>query len=156
MPQVGSIWEGYKTTEYILKIGEVECPAVNRIAGLSDGTYATIEQPDGGSHRVHKMSGKFTWDTLVITRRMDGSPEDQEFLDWWKETYDYAEGVSQGSRVRRNLSIIKRDNGEDVMTFFVYDAWMKSSKYSDLEAGSDGLFTQTIELEHEGLERIPA
>jgi hypothetical protein len=40
------------------------------------------------------------------------------------------------------------------MTFFVYGGWIKSSKFSDLEAGSDGFLTQTIEIEHEGLERV--
>jgi phage tail-like protein len=157
MPLVGDIWEGYKSSEFVLMVGAVESPSVTRVTGLSEGSFDTIEQPDGGSYRVRKLSGsKLKHDMVTVTRRVDGSADDQLFLDWWKETFDFSQGRSQGSRVRRNMSIIKRDNGVDVMTFFLYDAWVKSSKFSDLEAGSDSLFTQTIEIEHEGFERVPA
>ena len=40
-----------------------------------------------------------------------------------------------------------------VLTFAFTNAWVKSSKFTDLEAGSTTLFKQTIVLEHEGLER---
>ena len=156
MPQVGDIWEGFKSTEYVLMVNGVESPGVTKISGLSEGTYDTIEQPDGGSAHIHKISStKVKFDTLTIERRMDGSPRDQQFLDWWRDTFDYANRTSRGSRTRKNLSIIKYDNGQEVLTFLVYNAWIKSSKFSDLEAGSDSFFTQTIELEHEGLERLP-
>ena len=57
-------------------------------------------------------------------------------------------------RSRKNGMIEKRHNGEVVLTFAFYDAWVKSSKFTDLEAGSTNLFKQTIVLEHEGLERV--
>ncbi len=156
MPQVGDIWEGFKATEFVLVVDAQESPGVTRISGLSEGTYDTIEQPDGGGNHVHKVSStKIKYDTLTVERRMDGSPRDQQFLTWWQDTFNFADKVSQGSRVRKNFQIIKRDNGATVMTFLVFDGWIKSSKFSDLEAGSDGFFTQTIEIEHEGLERIP-
>jgi hypothetical protein len=41
-----------------------------------------------------------------------------------------------------------------VITFAFYGAWIKSSKFTDLEAGATTLFKQTIVLEHEGLERV--
>jgi phage tail-like protein len=155
MPQVGDIWEGYKSTEYLLMVGSVESPSVTRITGLSEGEYDTIEQPDGGSSHVHKISStKVKFDSLTIERRVDGSPDDQLFLDWWRETFNLTENTSHGSSIRRNGQIIKRHNGEDVMVFTFKDAWVKSSKFSDLEAGTDNFFTQTIVLEHEGLERI--
>ena len=50
--------------------------------------------------------------------------------------------------------IEKRHNGVPVISFAFYGAWIKSSKFTDLEAGSTGLFKQTIVLEHEGLERV--
>ena len=31
--------------------------------------------------------------------------------------------------------IVKRHNGGDVLTFAFYGAWVKSSKFTDLEAG---------------------
>jgi phage tail-like protein len=155
MPQVGAIWEGYKSTEFVLVVNTVPSPGVTRVSGLSEGTFDTIEQPDGGSLHIHKISStKIKFETLTIERRMDGSPQDKAFQDWWRETFNFGDSVSTGSRTRKNFSIEKYDNGQLVMTFFVYGGWIKSSKFSDLESGSDGFLTQTIEIEHEGLERV--
>jgi phage tail-like protein len=155
MPQVGDFWEGYKSTEFVLVVDGIESPGVTRVTGLSEGEYDTIEQPDGGSTHVHKISStKVKFDPLTIERRVDGSPEDQRFLDWWRETFYLSDNISRGSTVRKNGQIIKRHNGEDVLTFLFFEAWVKSSKFSDLEAGTDNFFTQTIVLEHEGLERV--
>jgi phage tail-like protein len=155
MPQVGDIWEGYKSTEYVLVVDTLESPGVTKIGGLSEGTFDTIEQPDGGSPFVRKVSStKVKFETLTVERRMDGSPQDKVFHDWWKSTFNIADHTSQGSRFRKNFRIEKRDNGQTVLTFLIMAGWIKSSKFSDLEAGSANLFTQTIEIEHEGLERI--
>jgi phage tail-like protein len=156
MPQVGEIWEGFKSTEFVLIIDSLESPGVTRVTGLNEGMYDTVEQPDGGGTHIHKISStKVKFDTLTIERRVDGSPEDQRWLDWWRQTFFLSEGISQGSRVRKSGQIVKRDNGVPVLAFMFFNGWIKSSKFSDLEAGSDGFFTQTIEIEHEGLERIP-
>ena len=150
-------YDGMKATEYRLMLDGLESPGVTRISGLSEGSFDTIEQPDGGGLLVRKVSStKIKFDMITIERRMDGSPEDQRFLDWWRETFYLSENFARGSRVRRSFQIVKLDYGEPVLTFLVMQAWIKSSKFSDLEAGSDSFFTQTIELEHEGLERIPA
>ncbi|HEX8573152.1 MAG TPA: phage tail protein [Allosphingosinicella sp.] len=157
MPQVGEIWEGFKATEFVVMIDGTESPGVTRVTGLNEGMYDTIEQPDGGGTHIHKISStKVKFDTLVIERRVDGSPEDQRWLDWWREAFFLSENVSQGSRIRKSGQIVKRDNGVPVLAFMFFNGWIKSSKFSDLEAGSDGFLTQTIEIEHEGLERIPA
>jgi len=156
MPQVGDIWEGYKSTEYVLIVDSRESPGVTKIGGLSEGAYDTVEQPDGGSTHIHKISStKVKFETLTIERRMDGSDQDGVFETWWKETFNFADRVSQGSRVRKNFRIEKRDNGETVLLFLITGGWIKSSKFSDLEAGSTNFFTQTVEIEHEGLERRP-
>lgn len=155
MPQVGDIWEGFRATEFVLVVDGTESPGVTKVSGLSEGEYETIEQPDGGSHHVYKISGtKVKFESLTVERRMDGSPEDARFRDWWRETFHLQGDKSVGSAVRKNGQIVKRHNGEDVLTFLFFNAWIKSSKFSDLEAGSDGLFMQTIVLEHEGLERV--
>jgi phage tail-like protein len=113
-----------------------------------------IEQPDGGSPTVHKISsGLVKFDPLVIERNMDGSRFDTFFKDWFAEMFQL-NGDTKTSSVRRNGAVIKLENGQEVLRFAFYGAWVKSSKFSDLEAGSSGLFKQTLELEHEGLERV--
>ncbi|MFN3241083.1 MAG: phage tail protein [Planctomycetota bacterium] len=155
MPQEGDIWAGYQTSEFVFVIDGMESPGVTKISGLTEFNIEVIEQPDGGSMTVHKLAGnKVTYDTLTVERRMDGSPEDQRFKDWLEETWKLNRATQGGSNVRKDGMIIKRHRGEDVLTFAFYGAWIKSSKFSDFEAGTTNLLTQTLELEHAGLERV--
>ena len=145
--------ESYRTHGFAVEIGGVRVP-VTKVTGLNEGQTETIEQPDGGSATVHKISsGVVKFDPLVIERNMDGSESDKLFRDWFKEMFKL-NGASGGSKARKNGAVIKLENGKEVLRFAFYGAWVKSSKFSDLEAGSSGLFKQTLELEHEGLERV--
>jgi phage tail-like protein len=155
MPLVDGFQEGYRAGEFVLWIDERPSPGISKVTGLSEGELDTIEQPDGGSNHVYKISaGKVKFESLTIERRVDGSDEDKRFRDWFAQTFKLNEEHPGGSRVRKNGRIVKRHNGDDVMTFAFYGAWVKSSKFTDLEAGSTNLFIQTIVLEHEGLERV--
>ena len=145
--------ESYRTHGFLVEIEGTQCP-VTKVTGLNEGMTETIEQPDGGSPTVHKISsGIIKFDTLVIERNTDGSRFDGFFKDWFAEMFQL-NGDTQTSSVRRNGAIIKLENGQEVLRFAFYGAWVKSSKFSDLEAGSSGLFKQTLEIEHEGLERV--
>jgi phage tail-like protein len=155
MPQVGDIWESYRASEFVLVIDGRESPGVSKIGGLSEGELETVEQPHGGSFRVFKTAGgKVKFDSLTIERYVDGSPEDQRFKDWFQECFKLNREDQGASTPRRDGMIVKRHNGADVLTFAFYGAWVKSSKFTDLEAGSTNHFKQTIVLEHEGLERV--
>ncbi|MBZ4332981.1 MULTISPECIES: phage tail protein [unclassified Corallococcus] len=154
MPKVGDIWESYRANEFVLKIDGTESPGVSKISGLSEGELETIEQPDGGSNHVYKIAAaKVKFESLTIERYVDGSPEDKRFMDWFRQTFKLNSRTQGGSTVRKNGMIEKRHNGETVMTFAFFNAWVKSSKFTDLEAGTTNLMKQTIVLEHEGLER---
>ncbi|GGS77899.1 phage tail protein [Planobispora rosea] len=155
MPQVGDFWEAYRASEFVLIIGDQVSPGVTKVSGLSEGEIDTIEQPDGGTNHVYKIAAtKIKYEPLTIERNVDGSPEDRRFRQWFQEIFKLAATVQGGSAIRKSGLIEKRHNGEKVMTFAFYNAWIKSSKFTDLEAGSTGLFKQTIVLEHEGLERV--
>ncbi len=155
MPKVGDFFESLRATEFVLVVDGTESPGVSKVTGLSEGEWDTVDQPDGGSEHIYKLSGaKVHFDSLTIERYVDGSNQDQRFRDWWRRTFHLNAPVQGGSKVRKNGMIIKRHLGEDVLRFAFYGAWVKSSKFSDLEAGSTNLFIQTIVLEHEGLERV--
>ncbi|MBA2495771.1 MAG: phage tail protein [Acidimicrobiia bacterium] len=147
--------ESYRTNEFIFEIGGRPSPGVSKVSGLSEGEIETIEQPDAGSGHVYKIAAnKVKYESLTVERYVDGSAEDKRFQDWFKETFTREAGVTGGSKIRRSGMIYKFHQGEKVMTFAFFDAWLKSSKFTDLEAGSTGLLKQTIVLEHEGLERV--
>lgn len=155
MPKVGDFWESYRANEFVLVIDGTESPGVTKISGLSEGELETIEQPDGGTNHVYKLaSTKIKFESITIERHVDGSGEDKRFRDWFHDTFKLNRGTQGSSTVRKNGMIVKKHNGEPVLTFAFYDAWVKSSKFTDLEAGTNNLFKQTIVLEHEGLERV--
>ena len=145
--------ESYRTHGFVVEIEGTRCP-ITKVTGLNEGMTDTIEQSDGGSNIVRKIaSGIVKFDTLVIERNMDGSPFDTFFQNWFRDMFQL-NGPSGGSSVRRNGAIIKLENGEEVLRFAFYEGWVKSSKFADLEAASTNLFKQTIEIEHNGLERV--
>lgn len=145
--------ESYRTHGFLVEIGGVQCP-VTKVSGLDEGSTDVIEQPDSGSPFVHKIaSGVIKQPPLVLERNVDGSRFDEFFRTWFAEMFQL-NGDSRTSSVRRDGSIIKLENGQEVIRFAFYGAWVKSSKFSDLEAGSSGLFKQIMELEHNGLERV--
>ena len=155
MPQIGDFWESYRADEFVFLIDGQESPGVHKVSGLSEGEYETIEQPDAATHHVYKIAGpKVKFESLTIERYVDGSPEDKRFQDWFKQTFNLNSNTQGGSSVRKSGMIIKRHNGVPVLTFAFYNAWIKSSKFTDLEAGTNSHFKQTIMLEHEGLERV--
>jgi phage tail-like protein len=155
MPQVGDIWESYRANEFVLIIDGTESPGVSKVSGLSEGEIDTIEQPDGGTNHVYKIAAaKVKFEPLTIERYVDGSPEDARFRDWFRQVFNLNSSTQGGSTVRKNGMIEKRHNGQKVMTFTFQHAWIKSSKFTDLEAGSTALLKQTIVLEHEGLEHV--
>lgn len=128
---------------------------MSKVSGLSEGEIDTIEQADGGTNHVFKIAAtKIKFEPLTIERYVDGSPEDQRFKQWFHQTFKLSNPSAGGSAVRKNGMIIKRHNGATVLQFAFYNAWVKSSKFTDLEAGSTAPFKQTIVLEHEGLERV--
>jgi phage tail-like protein len=155
VPQVGDIYESLQANEFTLVVDGKPSPGVTKVSGLSEGTLDTIEQPDGGSNRVLKIAAaKLKFESLTIERYVDLSPQDKVFQDWFKETFALTTDGKAGSAIRKNGTIEKRQNGKLVLAFAFYNAWVKSSKFTDLEAGSTNHFKQTIVLEHEGLERV--
>ena len=145
--------ESYRTSEFFVEIGGTRC-AVTKVTGLNEGMSDTIEQSDGGSNVVRKISsGVIKFDTLVIERNMDGGEGDVFFRKWFSEIFKL-NGKGRGSSARRNGAIVKLENGREVLRFLFFDGYIKSSKFSDLEAASTNLFKQTVEIEHNGMERV--
>jgi phage tail-like protein len=156
MPKVlGDFYESFRANEFKFIVDGRESPGVSKVSGLSEGELDTVEQPDGGSDHVYKLSAaKVRFEPLTVERYVDGSAEDKRFRDWFGSTFKLNEKRQGGSQVRKNGMIVKSHLGQDVIAFAFYGAWVKSSKFSDLEAGSTSLLIQTIVLEHEGLERV--
>ena len=84
---------------------------------------------------------------------MDGSQADSDFRDWFQEMFTL-DGTGTGSQLRRNGSVVKKQFGQEVLRFAFEGAWIKSSKFSDLNAANSELFKQTIVLAIERMYRV--
>lgn len=148
--------EPYRTNEFVVEIETIRSPNVSKVSGLSLGTTDTIELPEGGTNIVHKISsGVVKFQPLTLERYVDGSKDDGDFKDFFESMFKLGAGGS-GSTVRRNGSVVKFHFGAEVFRIAFYGAWVKSASFADLEAGSSKVLTQTVVLEHDGLEFIPA
>lgn len=150
--------EAYRTHEFVVEISGIDSPGITKVSGLSDGEIEAIEQPDGGSNIVHKISsGIVKFGDVTLERNMDGSPADAAFLTWFQQMFQIdGSGTppGAGSPLRRNGSIVKKQFGTEVMRIAVEGMWMKSSKLSDFDAASSGLMKQTIVLAVERMYRV--
>jgi phage tail-like protein len=155
MPKVQGFWEGYIADRFVVTVNGTECPGVTKVTGLNLGEFDTIEQPQGGTSHIYKISSnKVKFQPLVIERRVDGSEEDKFFMSWFKETFDLRADRASGSAVRRSGLITKWHDNEEVLSFAFLHAWVKSATFTDLEAGTNNLLIMTVNLEHEGLELV--
>src|SRR5438105_8262737 len=112
------------------------------MTGLHEVFVYSFDQPEGvSSFPTRRASDLVKFDPLVIERNMDGSTNDKLFKDWFNEMFQL-DGNSNGSSVRRNGAIIKLENGQEVLRYAFYEGFVKSSKFADLEAGSNNLFKQ--------------
>jgi len=146
--------ESFRTHEFVVEIEGIASPGITKVTGLSEGEIEALDQPDGGAQHVHKISsGVIKYGDITLERHMDGTKSDQDFADWFKQMFSL-DGTGPGSRLRRNGSIVKKQFKAEIMRFAFEGAWIKSSKFSDLDAKTDGLFMQTIVLAVETLRRV--
>lgn len=146
--------EAYRTDEFVVEIEGIESPGITKVSGLSEGEVDPIDQPDGGANITHKISsGIVKYDDMTLERNMDGSQADEDFKAWFEEMFKL-DGTGRGSQFRRNGSIVKKQFGQEVLRFAFEGAWIKSSKFTDLDAGSSELMKQTVVLAVERMYRV--
>jgi len=145
--------EAYRTHEFVVEIQGIASPGITKVTGLTDGEVEALDQPDGGSNITHKISsGIVKYGDVTLERNMDGSSGDSDFKNWFQTMFKI-DGTGQGSALRRHGSIVKKQYGVEVLRFVFEGAWIKSSKFSDLDAASSGLMKQTIVLAVERMYR---
>ena len=86
MPQGRRLLGGVtERTSSASSIDGTESPGVSKISGLVEGELDTIEQPDGGTDHVYKISAAKVQvraaDHRALRRRQ---PEDKRFRDWFR------------------------------------------------------------------------
>lgn len=146
--------EALRTHEFLVEIEGIESPGITKVSGISEGDVDNIDQPEGGANIVHKISsGIVKYDDITLERHMDGSQADADFQTWFEEMFNI-DGTGGGSQLRRNGSIVVKRNGEEVLRFAFEGAWIKSSKFTDVDASTDTLLVQTMVMSVERMYRV--
>src|SRR5262249_37005671 len=92
--------EAYRTHEFVVEIEGIESPGITKVSGLSEGEVEAIEQPDGGSNIIHKISsGIVKYGDVTLERNMDGSAADAAFQNWFTTMFKI-DGTGTGSQLR--------------------------------------------------------
>jgi len=149
-----SFYEAFRTHEFFVEIDNMQSPRITKVSGLSEGEVEALEQADGGDNILHKVSsGIIKYEDLTLERYMDGTKSDTDFKDWFEAMFS-RDGTGKGSFLRRSGSVVVYLHRSEVLRFTFEGAWIKSSKFGDLDASQSGLMKQTIVLAVERLYRV--
>jgi len=122
-----------------------------KVRNLGMGTYYE-EYRHGASPEYHvtKLPTRQYFDNIIFERGTFQG--DNEFFDWWKETKFFQEGNSRGSIYRRDIRVsILNEEHEPVIIWKIKNAFPVRLRFSDLDANSNSILMETLELAHEGL-----
>ena len=145
---------GHRVREFVVEIEGSESPNITRVIGLPEGNAGVIGPLDGGAHINPKIgSGIRNYGEMTLERNLDGSKADADFKVWFQKMFAI-EDTRTGSRLRRNGFIVVKEHQQEIMRFVFEGAWIKSAKFSDLDASSSGLLQHTIVLAIERMQRV--
>ena len=118
------------------------------VSGLSFETEV-IEYREGNSpvYNKKKLPGLTKYSNIVLKRGVFLG--DFEMYEQWKKTALFQEGKE---KFRRDISIrLLDEEHQPVITFVAHNAWPCKLSYGNLNAASNEVLIETMELVHEGL-----
>jgi len=135
----------YKSFNFRVEIDGLNQAAFAEVGGLASET-AVIEYRLGGDPTsVRKLPGLTKYANIVLRR---GITQDLELWNWRRTVVD-------GQPERRNGSIILLDDdGTEVARWNFHGGWICKWEGPALNAEGNDVAIETIEIAHEGLERV--
>jgi phage tail-like protein len=138
------------------------------VGGLSVTTESIPYREGGYNTTVHQVPGQTTFQPLTMQRGVIINT--RQNWDWMRQLFATVQGGAagaQGLNFRCDLDIDvlshpipgSADAFDEVddhvsMRFKVYNAWVTSVAYSDLNAGDNAIFVEQIALVHEGFDVV--
>lgn len=129
---------------YLVEIDGVSRGAFHEVGGL-ESSVDVIEHREGGAITPRKLAGQVKYANLTLKWGMT--------LDL--ELYNWHQNIAAGGNDRRNGSVVLLDRrGQEVARWNFVRAW--PSKYSGpgLSAEASDVAIESLEIVHEGLERV--
>ena len=145
MPQSGQVVDPYYQFNFLVEIDGITRAGFHECTGF-DSTIDVIEHREGGENTtLRKLPGLTKYSNIVLKW---GMTDDMELYDWHRR-------VIQGATERKNGSILLLDRrGEEVARWNFVRAWPTKWDGPDLSSEGTDIAIETLELAHEGVERV--
>jgi phage tail-like protein len=132
----------YNAFNFVVEIDGIAVAAFSEVSGLASET-AVIEYRSGQDFVTRKLPGLTRYANIVLRH---GITQDHELWDWRKNIVD-------GNPDRRNGSInLLDDQRNEVLRWNFREGWICKWEGPTLNAKSNDVAIETIEIAHEGLE----
>jgi len=133
----------YKAFHFRVEIDGITRAVFSEVSGLESETIV-IEYREGGERTsVRKLPGLTRYPNIVLRR---GITRDADLWNWRKTVVD-------GAVDRRNGAIVLLDDdGTEVVRWTFVNGWIAKWQGPALDAESNEVAIETIEIAHEGLE----
>jgi phage tail-like protein len=133
----------FKAFAFVVEIDGVTRAAFSEVSGLESET-AVIEYRTGGESVMRKLPGLTKFGNITLRR---GVTQDLDLWNWRKS-------VVEGNTDRRNGSIVLLDEQRnEVVRWNFFNGWICKWEGPALNAESNDVAIESIEIAHEGLER---
>jgi phage tail-like protein len=141
----GQITDPYLNYNFLVEIDGISRGAFQEASGF-DSTVDVVEHREGGENTtLRKLPGMTKYGNITLKW---GITDDDELYEWHK-------AVVQGTVERKNGSIVLLDRaGEEAVRWNFERAWPAKYTGPDLNAEGNDVAIETLELAHEGIERV--
>jgi phage tail-like protein len=150
MPQ-GERNDPYRNFRYRLEIDGITQAGFSE-ATVPDTTVDVIEYREGNEPNpatVRKLTGLTKYGNLSLKW---GITDSMELYNWHK---DVTLGKIESDKLRKNISVIVIDEeGNDKSRWNFVQAWPTKYDAPDLTAKGNDVSIETLEIVHEGMERV--
>ncbi len=145
MAQTGQRVDPYANYSFLVEIDGIVRAGFREVSGL-DSTIEVHEFREGGENAtMRKLPMKTKFSNIVLKW---GLADDMELYNWHRQ------GV-QGNVQRRNGSIVVLDRqGNPKVRWNFFNAWPSKYDSSNFNAEANDVAIESLELAHEGLERV--
>jgi phage tail-like protein len=131
---------------------------VLEVDGIAEASFSEVSVPEASAGVVEyregtdppttrKLKGLNSYGNVTLSK---GITESTELYDWWTL-------VEQGKleEARRSAAIVVLDEeGNPGPRYQFRDVWIRQYDAPDLDATGDGVAIESLELVHEGMERV--
>jgi phage tail-like protein len=135
----------YKAFNFRVEIDGMASVSCTEVSGLESEVQVDEYREGGEALRVRKLPGLHRYANIVLKR---GITDDLEWWNWHKQVLD-------GTVQRRNGSVVLLDDrGQEQVRWNFVDSWPCKYVGPTLDARANEAAIETLELAHEGLERV--